>query len=145
MSSHEIKVCPDFWKDVKKIHGKCSSKELVEPKTSSGEEEYLSDGDKISSYDLLDAITTFIQSGLPANFSQIGAEHYHKQPFLQQGFQIKKMRYAFDGRGQSSGLRILFACSDTYLVLALISFKEDCKDERALETKLLGRLKDYLT
>lgn len=144
MSSHEIKVCPDFWKDVKHIRNKCASKDLVEPKTQEVGEEYFSDSDKIASYDLLDAIATYIQSGLPAQFNLIGAEYYHRQPFLEKGFQIKKMRYAFDGRGKSQGLRILFACSDSYLVFALIAFKEDCADERKLESQLISRLKDYL-
>ena len=134
-------VCPNFWKEVDFLLKKTKNRLLVP------EFELLEDSNSLSRVEatpILKAITTFISQTSGTQNDQ--ATKVDKQPFLDKGWVIYKLRYAFDRNGKSSGLRIIFCKSESTsnLLLVYMNLKIYCTDERELEEESIGRISEYL-
>lgn len=136
----QIDTCPKFWNDIKSLKKKTHNKNL---ESNFIEQEPSSDGEIINSIPLLKAITNYI---VQTNNTPIDtlSNKYARQPFLSNGWTIFKMRYAFDNRGQSNGLRIIYCRFENNFLLVYINLKCYCTNERNLEKEFMKRIKLYL-
>lgn len=134
-------VCPNFWKEVDFLFKKTKDRSLAP------EFELLEDSNSLNRIEAtprLRAITTFILQ--TSGTQNDKATKVNKQPFLDKGWVIYKLRYAFDRNGTSGGLRIIFCKSETNqnFLLVYMNLKAHCADERKLEEKSIGRISEYL-
>ncbi len=140
-----VDICSGFWSDWKKICKKHRSKEFRPifgyERLKSDE---LDDETKIESVPLLKNIKTQIYNTSSLEKIDQFSDKYDRQPFLNLGWEIRKMRWAIDNRGKSSGLRIIFCLNSGHLLFAYIAMKNKCSDERLLEKIFMKRIKDYL-
>lgn len=120
-----INVCPLYWKDIKEIRKITKRKEL----RSSLDEDETSDVLRLKSIPYSEAILNTILNCFPDYLDNV-SDKYDRQPLLQQGWIIRKMRYAIDNRGKSNGTRTIL--------------KNHCTDERKFEEEFMGRIKEYL-
>ena len=134
-------VCPNFWKEVDFLFKKTKNRLLVP------EFELLEDSsslNRIEATPILKVITTFILQTSGTQNDQ--ATKVDKQPFLDKGWVIYKLRYAFDRNGKSSGLRIIFCKSEATsdFLLVYMNLKVYCTDEKELEEESIARISEYL-
>lgn len=136
----QINVCPKLWDDIKFLRKKTHNKEL---ESTFHEDEESTDGVKVYAIPILKAIANYI---LQANGTEMDnlSNKYDRQPFLTNGWTIFKMRYAFDNRGTSSGLRIFYCRSGDNFLLVFVNLKTYCADERALEKEVMARITQFL-
>jgi len=134
-----ISVCPKVWDDIKFLRKKTRNKEL---EAAFPENEQNDDEGRISSIPVLKVITTYIIQTNGTSFDQ--SDKYDRQPFLTQGWTIFKLRYAFDNKGSSHGLRIIYCRNGDNFLLVYLNLKTYCADERTLEKEFLKRISDYL-
>ena len=134
-----INVCPKVWDDIKFLRKKTHNKEL---ETTFPEDEQNNDEERINSIPVLKVITTYIIQTNNTLFDR--SDKYDRQPFLTQGWTIFKLRYAFDNKGSSHGLRIIYCRNGDNFLLVYLNLKTYCVDERALEKEFLKRISDYL-
>lgn len=135
-----VSVCPQFWRDLKKIKSPLASFNL-----SSGGNESLSDYDRLQLSQLTTSITDLIINAINSNLIEHHSDKYGRQPFLQDGWEIRKMRFAIDNTGKSGGLRVIFCIGDDCVLLVLIKHKRDCANENELERDILARIKTYIS
>ncbi|TSC94195.1 MAG: hypothetical protein CEN91_16 [Candidatus Berkelbacteria bacterium Licking1014_85] len=135
-----VSVCPQFWKDLKKIKSPLASFNLPIDETG-----LLNDYDKLQSTKLTTSITDLILNVLNLKIIDQHSDKYSKQQFLQHGWEIRKMRFAIDNRGKSGGLRIVFCVSDNCILLVLIKHKKNCENEKELEKEIMLRIKNYIS
>lgn len=136
-------ACSRFWKDVDELRKNASKKSLFE--TSLTQEQFTSSDieEKLDSIQILRAIYIYIQNTIDE--PKKAANLLDRQPFLDRGYSIYKMRYAADGKGQSSGLRIIYAVGkNSTIVLICIKFKNSVENESSFEKEILCRMKDFL-
>lgn len=131
----EVSICPQFWKDIKKSH--CQEFIYDFAKDEFAE---LDDTAKIEAIPVLQSIVNLIQNDI---FEQHSVK-YGKQPFLQLGWTIRKMRWAIGNKGKSEGLRVLFCLNGKEILMVLIALKRDCAKEENLEKEIMSRIKDYI-
>ncbi len=135
-----VNVCPQFWKDLKKIKSPLASFNLPTEDTES-----VNDYDRLQSSQLTTSITDFIINAITDNLIEHHSDKYKRQPFLQNGWEIRKMRFALDNTGKKGGLRIVFCISDDCILLVLIKNKKDCENENEFERNILTRIKTYIS
>jgi len=143
MSSFQISVLPGFWKDWKQVCKKHKGKEFSSL-YSPDELQMLSDEVKIESIGILNALKNNIINSIEENCLDGQSSPYDRQPFLYQGWTIRKKRWATDTSGKSGGLRIIFCMNEPHLLFVFIATKGDCVDERKLEKVFMQRIKEYL-
>ena len=131
----EVNVCLNFWKDVKKSHCPEFGYDLAKEEFSE-----LDDLSKIEAIPILQSIVNLIQNDKLEQHS----DKYGKQPFLQQGWIIRKMRWAVGNKGKREGLRVLFCLNENEILMVLIALKKDCAKEEDLEKEIMSRIKDYI-
>ena len=131
----EVNVCPKFWKDVKKLPCCEFNYDLTK-----GEFAKLDDSAKIEAIPILQSIVNLIQNDKHKQHS----DKYGKQPFLRQGWIIRKMRWAIGNKGKREGLRVLFCFNDNEILMVLVALKKDCAKEEDLEKEIMARIKDYI-
>lgn len=134
-------VCPNFWKEVDFLLKKTKNRLLVPEFELSEDSNSLN---RIEATPILKVIITFILQ--TSGTQNDPATKVDKQPFLDKGWVIYKLRYAFDRNGKSSGLRIIFCKSETpsNILLVYMNLKVYCTDERELEEESIGRISEYL-
>jgi len=138
--SPNFNVCPEFWKDIKFLRKKTKNRNLL---SDLDDFENHPDENKIASIPIIKAIAIYIeQTSETVNDT---SDPYDRQPFLGIGWKIYKLKYAFDKRGKSKGLRIIFCKKGEGFLLVYINQKCYCSDERSLEKEFLRRIKTYLT
>jgi len=135
-----VNVCPQFWKDLKKIKSPLASFNLPTEDT-----EFVNDYDRLQFSQLTTTVTDFIINAIADNLIEHHTDKYKRQPFLQNGWEIRKMRYAIDNTGKRGGLRIVFCIGDDCILLVLIKNKKDCENENELEKDILTRIKTYIS
>lgn len=135
----EVNVCPKFWKDIKK--SACPEFDCGFPR-----EDFvaLDDIAKIESIPILLSIVTLIQNAIKDNIIEQHSVKYGKQPFLQLGWTLRKMRWAVGNKGKREGLRVLFCVSSNEILMVLIAIKKDCAKEEDLEKEVMRRIKEYI-
>jgi hypothetical protein len=135
-------ICPNFWKEVDFLLKKTKNRLLVPEFELSEDSNSL---DRIEATPILKVITTFILQTSGTQNDQ--ATKVDKQPFLDKGWVIYKLRYAFDRNGKSSGLRIIFCKSETSsnILLVYMNLKAYCTDEKDLEKESIERISEYLS
>ncbi len=135
-------VCPNFWKEVDFLFKKTKNRLLI-PEFELPEDS--NSPSRIEATPILKAITTFILQTSGTQNDQ--ATKVDKQPFLDKGWVIYKLRYAFDRNGKSSGLRIIFCKSEinSNLLLVYMNLKAHCANERELEEESIRRISEYLS
>ncbi len=136
-------ACPKFWSDLKEVRKSASKKSLFE--TSLNDEQFgVSDIEsRLDSIEILGAISTAVQNTFdePRQLSAPLA----RQPFLDHGFTIYKARYAADGRGQSSGLRIIYCLgAGRSILFVCIAFKGAVENEMEFEAEAIWRIGMFL-
>jgi hypothetical protein len=68
-----------------------------------------------------------------------------RQPFLEHGFTVYKARFAADGKGQSSGLRIIYCLGkERAVVFVCVKFKNAVENESEFEKEALWRIDEFL-
>jgi hypothetical protein len=92
----------------------------------------------------LKSIKNLIINSASENILHAHATIYDRQPFLNIGWTIYKMRWAIDNKGKSSGLRIIFCLNEGHMIFSYVATKNECADERLLESEFLQRIKEYL-
>lgn len=132
----EVIVLDRFWDDVGFLYKKTKSKLLV---ASFSTDNHSDDYDRLTNIPLLKVITTYITQTEDKLSDKLG-----KQPFLGKGWVIYKVRYAFDGKGKSSGLRIIYCRTKGKLLMIYINLKTYCADERELEKEVISRMSKFL-
>lgn len=138
-----INVCPAFWKDIKQLQKKHKDKSLkfgFDEEILSG----LSDEEKLKNIPYIGAIVNTIQNSFIENKLDSNSDKYDRQPFIQSGWEIRKMRYAIDNRGQSNGTRTIFCVNSRIILIVCIKLKSDCANERNFEGEFMPRIKEYL-
>lgn len=138
----QFNTCPDFWKDVKFIYKHTKRRELrpiFEDETFAS----LDDEPRIDCIPYIKSIKNYILNSYP-NLDGI-SDVYYKQPFLAQGWQIRKLRWAIDSRGKSGGTRLIYCINKEVIIFVYINLKNYCSDERMLEKEFMHRLITYLT
>ncbi|PIR27594.1 hypothetical protein CO019_01865 [Candidatus Berkelbacteria bacterium CG_4_9_14_0_2_um_filter_42_30] len=135
----EVNVCPKFWKDVKKSSCPEFNYDLAKAEFTE-----LDDLSKIEAIPILQSIVTLIQNAIKDNELEHHSIKYGKQPFLQSGWIIRKMRWAIGNKGKSDGLRVLFCLNENKILMVLIALKRDCAKEEDLEKEIMARIKDYI-
>ena len=144
MQISKISVCPKFWRDWKNICKKHKGKELISWYSPS-EFALLDDESKIDSIVMLKSIKNMVTNAIGDGLINIHASLYDRQTFLSLGWTIYKMRWAIDNKGKRSGLRIIFCANEGHVLFAFIATKNDCDDERQLESEFLRRIKEYFS
>jgi len=139
-----LDVHPTFWRDWKSItknhHGSefSSSYSLVDLKSLPAET-------RLESFPLLAAIKqTIINLIVDGNIDGQAPpyDRQHSQLYAD-GWTIRKMRWAINQRGKSSGLRVIFIQNKTSLIFIFIATKNTCANERNLESTFMPRIKEY--
>lgn len=137
-----VNVHPQFWRDWKTIKKRFKAspfQPIVDDVDSYNDEER---------FDLtphLKAIKNTVVNSLNDTLIDSVAPKYKRQPFLASGWVIRKMRYAVDNRGKSSGLRIIVCVNNLNLLFIFVATKNDCADERKLEKTFLKRIREYFS
>ena len=138
-----LHACPQFWSDIKETRKGASQKALFE--TSLSEEQFISSDieSKLDSIVILRAISTLIQNTFDE--PEQAANQLDRQPFIEHGFTIYKLRYAADGKGKSAGLRIMYCLGkDRTIIFLCIKFKNAVEDEAKFESETIWRMKEFL-
>lgn len=135
-----VNVCPQFWKDLRKIKSPLASFIL-----SSEDPDSLNDYDKLQLCQLSASVTDLITNAINDKLIDFHSKKYDRQPFIQNGWEIRKMRFAIDNTGKSGGLRIIFCIGGDCILLVLIKHKRECANENNLEKDILSRIKDYIS
>jgi len=135
----KVSTCPEFWKDFKKL-----KTPLAKFEDSVLSEQLMNDYDKLQCSKLTTAITDFILNSVSEKRLDLEAIKNGKQPFLQNGWTIYKLKFAIDNRGKSGGLRIVFCKNHDYLLLVLIKHKKNCTNEPKLQSEFISRIKQYI-
>ena len=89
-------VCPKFWKDVENLKKKISS-QYFDTTYSIENFQKLSTASQIESIPLIDVISTTINNKI-ASLEEIPAIKYNRQPFLEEGWVVYKLRWAVDNK-----------------------------------------------
>jgi hypothetical protein len=140
--SNNFIVHTKVWKDWKLIAKHHKGKEFQYFLPTNTDD--LSDEIKIDSVQHLKAIKNSILNALGSQIIESIAKPYDRQPFLQVGWKIYKMRWAIDNKGQSSGLRIIFCINASNILLAYVARKSDCAIETKLEKEFMTRIREYI-
>ena len=135
----EVNVCPNFWKDIKRTRSQ--SLKVADPNELFSS---LDDLKKIESIPVVQNIVSLILNSLDSNILDGQSDKYFKQPFLHDGWVIRKLRWAIDNRGKRNGLRVIFAINECEILMILIATKNDCDDEKKLEKEIMLRIRNYL-
>lgn len=143
MSSFQISILPEFWKDWKQVCKKHRGKEFSSI-YSPEELQSLNDETKIESIEVLNAFKNIIINSIEENCLDGISSLYDKQPFLSSGWTIRKQRLATDTSGKSSGLRSIYCINETHILFVFIATKADCANERKLEKVFMQRIKQFL-
>lgn len=139
-----INACPEFWRDVKELckHVNPSLTECsLDPETFQDAD----DGIKANSIALIDKICNFIINSYAQGVIEGQTTKNGTQPFLAQGWTIRKLRYAIDNKGKSGGLRVMFCIDGGALVLVYVAKKKDGEDEQAVQRETTTRFKKYIS
>ena len=136
ITPNEIIVLDRFWDDLDFLYKKTKSKLLL-PNFST--ENHPDDYERLANIPLLKAITTYVIQTEDKLSDKLG-----RQPFLDKGWVTYKIRYAFDGKGKSGGLRVIYCRTNGKLLMVYINLKTYCADERELEKEVISRITDFL-
>lgn len=137
----QLNTTPDFWKDIKQLHKHTKNKEF-KPIFDDGEFDDLDDEGKLDCVPLVKSIKNYVLNSI--TMLDGISDKYGRQPFLTNGWTIRKLRYAIDNQGKSKGLRIIFCISETNILFVYANIKKFCADERKLEIEFMSRIKNYL-
>ena len=140
MMTMRVNACHQFWKDLKKIKSPLASFDLPIEEASS-----LDDYNKLQSTKLTNSIGNTVINAIDSRILEQHAVKYGRQPFIQSGWEIWKLRFAIDNKGKSGGLRIIFCIGDDCLLFVLIRHKKDCIPETQLEREMVSRIKEYIS
>ncbi len=144
--SNSFSVCPEFWADIKILRKKTKSV-LLKSFYDGDDFNLLFDSEKLESIKLLKAIKTYIKNLIASNSMEEyrnDCRKYDRQPYLTQGWVIYKLRYAFDNKGKSGGLRIILCINGKSILFVYISRKADCTDEVKMEKTFLSRIQSFI-
>jgi hypothetical protein len=144
MQISKISVHHKFWRDWKDICKKHKGKELISWYAPS-EFTQLDDEAKMDSIVMLKSIKNMVVNATNDGLINMHASLYDRQPFLNSGWTIYKMRWAIDNKGKRGGLRIIFCINEGHVLFTFIATKNDCDDERQLESEFLRRIKEYFS
>jgi len=144
-----IHTCPKFWNDCLVLRKSLKRKEF---KSYYGNGDLRSDAistdEKIESIPIIKLIATTIINALQYEdkslFNQI-TDPCDRQPFLANGWEIRKMRYAINSTGKSDGLRIIFCINNEHVLLTYVATKNLCSREEKLESEYTERIKAYIS
>lgn len=138
----QVNVCPRFWRDIKELYKHTKLRYL---QTSLNLDQFTGSDDevKLSSIPYTQAILNTVINKLPDHLDDI-SDQYDRQHLLQQGWVIRKMRYALNNKGKSDGVRIIFCSNSTHVIFIYINQKSLCADERRLEAEFMSRINEYL-
>lgn len=139
-----INACPEFWKDVKELRKKLSP-QLVECAVDSDAFHEADDAVKTASIPVVDKITNFIINSHDEGLIESQTIKNGTQPFLAQGWTLRKLRYAVDNKGKSGGLRVMFCLDGNALVLIYVAKKKDGENEVAVQKETISRFKGYIS
>jgi hypothetical protein len=141
----QISVCPEFWKDVKFLKRKLKIAEL-ESTLDAHIFQSADDEEKVESVLLIQLITNIINNAVNDDVLDAHADKHNKQPFLNDGWTVYKMRYATGREGKSGGLRIIFCIdnNEDNVLLVFIARKADCSDEAKLIRKFKKRIGAFI-
>mgnify|MGYP001612549540 CR=1 FL=1 len=129
------------WKDVQKHHKTLEFQSIYTPDEFSA----ANDDSKMESIIHLRSIKNIVINATNDGLIEEKARKYDRQPFLQVGWTIRKMRLGIDDKGQSHGLRIIFCLNDEYLLFVFVATKNRCDDERKMEKVFLQRISEYVS
>jgi len=138
-----LHACSEFWDDIKTARKGAYQKKIFESSLNAEKFASVDIESKIDSIEILRAISTFIQntSNEPEKYSEL----LDRQPFIENGFIIYKLRYAADGKGKSQGLRVIFCLTkEPVIVFVGLKFKNAVEDEQKFEAEILWRIKKFL-
>lgn len=144
MRISKLSTHPKFWRDWKDICKKHRGKELLSWYSPS-EFTLLDDESKIDSIPMLKSIKNLVVNAIGDGLINTHASLYDRQPFLSSGWTLYKMRWGIDNKGKRGGLRIIFCTNEGDLIFIFVATKNDCDDERQLESEFLHRMKEYFS
>lgn len=141
---HSVLVCPEYRKDIKALKKKFKRPELSPPiiENHNG----YSDSQYFLIIPLNIAIYNFISELCNSNNYDM-FDLWDKQPYLDKGWRIYKLRYGFAGKGKSNGLRIMFLehKEKKELLFVFVNIKSQIDIEYKFRKQILIRLGDYFT
>jgi hypothetical protein len=139
-----INACPEFWKDVKALR-KNLSPQLSECSLDADSFHEADDALKASSIAIIDKVTNFIINSHDQGIIEAQTFKNGTQPFLTQGWTVRKVRYAVDGKGKSGGLRVMFCLDGAALVLIHMTKKKDGENEASIQKETTARFRKYIS
>lgn len=141
----KISSCPEFWKDIKHLFKVFKSQQYC-PTVEEETFKQLDTHAKVEAIPTARVIATAIVNAAKGRLLDSIADKYDVQPFLTEGWEIRKMRFAIDNKGKQGGLRIIFCLDQNLenLILVLIKRKADCANEKELRKDFLKRISQFL-
>lgn len=141
--SLSVNAHPHFWKDVKEIHKKHKGAQFISTFGTDEFEEF-GDAEKMDSIPICQSLKNVVVNSIEDGLIDQKSNKYDRQPFLVNGWVIRKMRFAIDNTGKRGGLRVIFCVNGNSLLFVYIATKNQCDDERQLESTFLKRIREYL-
>lgn len=139
----ECYSCDEFWKDYK-IIAKGLAKHHTQCAFSPDEFKELQTVGKIKAVPLLQQIMIAIENKINKLDSLPGNSGNDRQPFLDKGWKIWKLRWAVNNQGKSGGLRIMFATQDGGNVCFIFMDIKGSYKEADLQSETFARMKAFL-
>ena len=140
----QVNVCPEFWKDVKELRKKISPQQgncILSP----DDFKEASDLDRITSIPIINAIINYINNAFNDDLIDSETTKNGVQPFLANGWTIRKFRYGIDKTGKRGGLRVVFCINRESIVTVYIARKKDGEDEAFMQKECIARFKCYIS
>ena len=144
----DFSVIFKFWKDVKELQKK--KIKVLQSDYSAEQFLELNDDEKIESIPVLNAIKNTIENAILDTGIGLDAisDKIDQQPYLTDGWVLRKMRYGIDNTGKRGGLRLVFAVSEATEafenVFIIVDKKNNVQQEREFRKETFERFKDYL-
>jgi hypothetical protein len=136
----KVFVHPLFWKDTKTLRKNCK-KSFLDSAYSDDDFEQADGSKKLKSIAYFDTINNYINNNRLEEIS----EKVGRQPYLDKGWTIHKIRYGIDTTGKRGGVRLIFAVNDRNLLYISVRLKKDVEGlESKFEAECVERLGEYI-
>ncbi len=133
-------VHQSFWKDVKELR-KIYKKNFLESSCPENDLFGVDDGKVIKSIDYFNSINTY----LSINKLEDVSDKLGRQPFLDKGWIIHKVRWGIDNTGKRGGVRIIFAVNSGNLIYLAVKPKKHIENhENEFQEESISRLREYI-
>lgn len=140
--NRSLLIIPNFIEDVKHL---CKKHKLVETTLDFNIDPNDNSSDYLLSIPIINSIVTYFINVCDANAYNI-FDYWDKQPYINKGWKVYKVRYGFAKRSKKDGLRIIIAENreNNSILLVHIAMKNEIQKENKYQEEVIKRLEGYL-